>query len=179
MKEATTDKLSGGGEADVGGFLSLAINMTGRRCLVVGGGRIGTRKALALHEAGAEVVVVSPEISQHLQELLRIDRLDWHQREYRQRDQEGAFLVIAATSSGSLNTLIGLDAKKRGILCCVVSSAADSSVVFPAVHVDAGTTVAVHTNGRDCRRSKHVRDALGEWLSCVKPFSAPDSEVNQ
>lgn len=171
--EAITDKLAGG-EADAGGFLSLGINMTGRRCLVVGGGRIGTRKALALHEAGAEVVVVSPRISQDIRELAALEQIGWHQREYRQRDQKHAFLVVAATSDAPLNTRIGIDAKKRGILCCVVSSAADSSVVFPAVHADAGITVAVHSNGRDCRRSKRIRDALGAWFSRAESFCRYD-----
>ena len=150
--------------------------MTGRKCLVVGGGRIGTRKVLTLHKAGAEVVVVSPRISQDIRELAALERIRWHQREYRQRDQKSAFLVVAATSDAWLNTNIGIDAKKRGILCCVVSSAANSSVVFPAVHTDAGITVAVHSNGRDCRRSKRIRDVLGEWFSYAESFCGYDSQ---
>lgn len=147
-------------------FLSLGINVTDRPCLVVGGGKIGTRKALTLLEAGAEVIVVSPEVSQLLQELATLGVIEWRQRSYEPSDLEGVFLCVSATSDALLNSNIGIEAESRRILCCVASSAKDSSILFPAIHVDQNITVAVHSNSQDYRRSKQIRDMLGACLSC-------------
>lgn len=145
-------------------FLSLGVDLAGRPCLVVGAGRIGTRKALTLAEAGAEVVVVSPEASLDLDGPVRRGQVVWRRRKFDPGDLEHVFLVVAATPDSCLNAEIGREAAGRGILCCVSSSVAASSVIFPAVHTTDLVTVAVHTDGRDCRRAKRVRDAIGRWL---------------
>jgi len=149
-----------------GPFLSLGVNMEGRRCLVVGGGRIGERKISSLFQSGAEVIVVSPRVSDEVRRLASAGEIDWRKQPYHPDDLTNVFLVVAATSDADLNTTIGRAARRRGILVCVVSSSEDSDVLFPAVLQEphADLTVAVHSHGRDCRRSKRVRDALRQWF---------------
>jgi len=149
-------------------FLSLGIDMTARRCLVVGAGRIAARKVLALVNAGAEVTVVSPEVSDDVHRLALVGRVAWQKRRYDRCDLNGLFLVVAATSDPQLNLVIGRDARQQGILRCVASSAADSDVIFPATHATGSVTIAVHTDGRDCRRAKQICGEIGAWLSCAK-----------
>lgn len=139
-------------------FTPLAVNLAGLPCLVVGGGRVGTRKARILTSGGADVTVLAPEISRGLQELVRLGRVSWRREEYRGPVQRGFFLVVAATSDAALNDRIAREA--RGALVCVVSSAEASRVIFPAVYADGDVTVAVHSDGRDCRRSQQVRDRI-------------------
>lgn len=144
--------------------LSLGIDITGKDCLVVGGGRIGGRKALTLAEAGAGVTVLSPEICPRLQEAVQRKKLLWIAEGYSKEQIDGRFLVVAATDDPGLNLTIGGDCEARGILCCVVSPGRSSRVIFPAVYRNERLTVAVHSDGRDCAASRDIRDMIADSL---------------
>ena len=73
------------------------LKLEGRRCLVVGGGQVGTQKIAGLLDAGAEVTVVDPSASVAVREFLG-RRVVWHVRKYLSSDLDGVYLVIAATS---------------------------------------------------------------------------------
>ena len=145
-------------------YTTLGINMAGLRCLVIGGGRIGSRKAATLAAGGAEVTVVAPTISGPLPELVAAGSVRWQASEYDAAMLAGFVLVVAATPEPALNLRIAADAEGRGILCCNVSSASGSRVIFPALCTDGEVTVAVHSHGRECSLSKRVRDEIAAWL---------------
>jgi len=145
-------------------YTTLGIDMAGLRCLVVGGGRIGARKAATLAAGGAEVTVLAPTISENLPELVAAGRVRWQQAEYDAALLSGFVLVVAATADEALNLRIAADAEGRGILSCNVSAAARSRVIFPALCREEGITVAVHSHGRSCRRSKEMRDEIAAFL---------------
>jgi siroheme synthase-like protein len=145
-------------------YVTLGINLAGRRCLLVGGGNIGARKALTLLAGGADVTVLAPRIAPALQQAADAGRLHWIQSEYAPQNLQGALLVVAATDDPELNLRIAADAAQRGILSCNVSAADRSQVIFPALWSDDEITVAVHSHGRRCRASKQVRDAIAAWL---------------
>lgn len=136
-----------------------------RPCLVVGGGRIGARKALTLLDHGAQVTVVSPQLSARLQAQVAAGTVSWLQRSYESMIlDEGYLLVIAATDEPSLNFRIAQDCKARGILHCIASSGKLSTVIFPAsVNVD-GLKVAVLSDGKSPSRSRDLRDVLSQAL---------------
>jgi uroporphyrin-III C-methyltransferase/precorrin-2 dehydrogenase/sirohydrochlorin ferrochelatase len=144
-------------------YLPLAVDMERLRCLVVGGGRIGTRKALKLADAGAEVTILAPEISAKLRARVRSGSMRWCQGAYHAAVLDGFALVVAATPDHRVNLCVRRDADARGILCCVVAPGRLSRVIFPAVHRDERITVAVHSDGRDCRLSQRVRDLVACW----------------
>lgn len=145
-------------------YLTLGINVRGLRCLVVGGGRIGARKSLILANAGAEVTVVAPAVSDPLLPAIAQGQVRWQQREFAGSDLDECFLVVAATSDSELNRRIGQEADSRRILSCVASDADNSRVLFPAMYQDGEVSIAVHSHGRDCRRSQQVRNDLAAWL---------------
>lgn len=145
-------------------FLPLGLDISGWPCVVVGGGRIGARKASALLRVGGRVTVVSPRLSSELARSAAGGQLRWVQDEYTPPALDGSRLVIAATDNHELNLHIGHDARARGIPCCVVSSGRSSNLIFPAVHRSAGVTVAVHTDGRACRESRDLRDRIAAVL---------------
>ena len=78
--------------------------------VVIGGGSVGTRKALALADAGARVRVVSPLVTAELDEAERLRRITVVREAYRSDHLERATLVIAATDSRDVNAQIALDA---------------------------------------------------------------------
>jgi len=164
MNPATQKQIASGRRA-LDEYFSVAILAEGLPCLVVGGGRVGARKAANLLAAGARVTVLSPEILPRLENLAEQRRIEWRQAEYNPWQLDGFHFVVAATADRRLNLDIGQDAEDRGILSCVVSSAASSRVIFPAVWSDGNVTVAVHSQGWSCRQSQAVRNRIATWLS--------------
>ena len=157
-------------------YLTLGINLQELPCLVVGGGRIGSRKALILADAGAKVTVVAPAVSASLAEAVAQGRVQWRQSQFVWTDLDGCTLVVAATSDRELNRSIGREADLRRILSCTTSDAEQSRVLFPAIFDDGEVSIAVHSHGHDCRRSQQVRDELAAWLSRrSEPPCSPDS----
>lgn len=149
-------------------YLPVGIDIAGRNCLVVGGGRVGTRKVLALIEHDAKVTVIAPEISARLHELIHHGSVTWQRGTYESAGLDGFLLVVAATSDPALNISIGRDAEERGALSCVVSPGRFSRLIFPATHVHNGITIAVHSNGRDCAESRRIRDELSRLVDAGK-----------
>ena len=147
------------------GYLSLGMDMTGVRCLIVGGGRIAARKTTTLLGANASVTVLSPAISEGLSLNIETEKVRWIRSEYRSEYLDGYDFVIAATSDPALNIEIGTEARRCGKLYCVVSSGRFSQVIFPAAFKNDNLTVAVHSNGTNCRRSKAVRDRIKAYVN--------------
>ena len=87
------------------------LNIKNRHCLVVGGGKVGTRKVDTLLQCGARVTVVSPRASRTLTDLASRNRIELKNRAYRDGDLDGMFLVIGATNDQSLNNRIHRDAE--------------------------------------------------------------------
>ena len=148
-------------------FLPIGLDVRGRICVVVGGGRIGTRKVANLLRAGAKVTVVSPEASEDLVQLVREKRLVWIRETYEGGVLDGAFLAVAATDDEGTNTQLVQDARTRGVLVCDASDASRSEVIFGALHHGERVTLAVFTDGQDPALARKTRDriaALGhDW----------------
>lgn len=143
-------------------YLPLGLDVRGRICIVVGGGRIGTRKAINLLGAGAAVTVVSPEATEEVVGLDGTGELEWVKRPAREGDLEGAFLAVIASDSEELNTRLYRYAKDRGILICDASSADRTEVIFGALHHGSDTTLAVFTDGQDPSLARRTRDRIAE-----------------
>lgn len=143
-------------------YLPVGLDVRGRICIVVGGGLIGTRKVKNLLRAGAAVTVISPDATEEVSELAEAGHVRWMKREYQEGDLDGAFLVVAATSRESLNGRIVAEADQRSSLCCDASSEARSSLIFGALHVEEGVTLAVFTDGQDPGLARRTRDRIAE-----------------
>ena len=128
------------------------LDLTGRSCLVVGGGRVGLDKAQGLLECGALVTVVAPQASPEVQALAA----EWRAREYETADLEGHLIVTAATDIRALNERVAGDAAQRGMLCNVVDQPDLCTFILPAVHRNGPIAVAISTGG--------ASPALAQWL---------------
>ena len=146
-------------------FLSVGLDVRGKRCLIVGGGSVGTRKAHTLVRAGAEVTVVSPTVTEELSEQIEAGRVRWIKDSFRQPLLEEAFLVVAATDDEAQNAEIARLAGQSGVLVCDASSAERSGVIFGALLQNDGVTVAVFSDGRDPVLARCTRDRIAELLA--------------
>lgn len=149
-------------------FLPVGLDVRGKDCLVVGGGAVGTRKALTLSRAGASVVVVSPKVTQELAGQIEAGRVRWEEATFRNAHLEGVFLAIAASDDEAINAEVARLAAESGALVCDASSAERSDVVFAALLQHDGTTVAVFTDGHDPARAARTRDKIAEQLAAAR-----------
>src|SRR5256714_8089744 len=92
------------------------LRLSGRSCLVVGGGEVGLEKVEGLLACDADVTLVAPEAEPALEELAREDSIRWERRSYAPPDLDGAFLVIASTDDSEVNIAVYEDAEARAML---------------------------------------------------------------
>lgn len=146
------------GPADQGYPVTLLVS--GRRCLVVGGGRVAERKVAGLVAAGALVTVVAPEISPGI----RREGVEVRARAFRPEDVEGAFLVVAATGVAAVDGAVHERCEATGVLVNAADRPEACSVFLPAVLRRGPVSVAVSTGGRSPALAGVLRDAIGELV---------------
>jgi siroheme synthase-like protein len=129
--------------------------------VVIGGGSVGTRKALALVEAGAQVRVVSPEVTPELSQAERTRRLSVVRESYRASQLGEATLVIAATDSREVNAQVAFDAHSRGKLVNITDSPDEGNFHTMALHRSGDVTIAVSAGGVPGAAAR-IRDAIAE-----------------
>ncbi len=143
-------------------YYPINLNISGKRCVVVGGGRVAERKVKNLLLYGARVRVVSPDLTDRLSKWVSHGKMDYTRGEYRAGHLRGAFLVYAATYSRKVNAEIARDAAKQGLLVNVADSAKESTFILPAVFRKRAISIAVSTNGLSPATSVRIRDRIKE-----------------
>lgn len=142
----------------------LFIEVSGRRALVVGGGRVAARRISTLLGFDLTVEVVAPEVRPEIQELSAAGRLRWQARPFEPADLTGAVLATACTSSREVNHLVGQLARAQGIPVSVADCPEECSFFFPAVAQSEGLVAALVGDGRDhtrvARAARRVQEAL-------------------
>jgi uroporphyrin-III C-methyltransferase/precorrin-2 dehydrogenase/sirohydrochlorin ferrochelatase len=141
----------------------LGLRLDGRRAAVIGGGRVAQRRVPALLAAGADVLLVSPEVTPVLEDLAVRGELTWERRSYRPGDCDGAWLVQACTDDAKVNAAVAAEAESHRIWCVRADDAQASAAWTPASGRVGETTVAVLAGG-DPRRAAGVRDAVLDGL---------------
>jgi len=137
--------------------------LTGRRVLVVGGGHVAQRRIPGLIAAGADVHLVSPEVTPAIEGLVGSGEVTWHRRRFEDSDLDGAWYALATTDDPAVNAQVCAAAEAQRVFCVRADDARGGTAWTPAVGRHAGVTVAVLGN-RDPRRSAAVRDEVLEGL---------------
>ena len=132
------------------------LDLSGRRCVVVGGGEVANRKARKLLQARARVVVISPEIGAELESVA----VEVERRPYRAGDLEGAYLAFAATDSREVNSAVAREAQERGIPVNVADRPSDGDFALPSTLRRGRLQVAVSTGGASPALARKIKDEL-------------------
>lgn len=149
------------------------VDLEGRRCLVVGGGPIGTEKAEKLLEHGASVRLVAPSITDELRTLVDGGQIaEYHARAYHPGDLDGCFLVISGTNLDAINRMVWQDAEAAGVICNIVDVPILCNFIVPSIVRRGELAVAISTGGASPVVAKHIRreisDMYGpEWEALV------------
>jgi len=142
----------------------LGLMLAGRRVVVVGGGTVASRRVPALVDAGADVLLVSPEVTPALHGLADAGRLRWLARQFDPSDVDGAWLVHVAVDDTVAAAAVSAAAEERRVFCVRADDRHAATAWTPATTRHGPVTVAV-TAGGDPRRAMAVRDAIGALLS--------------
>ena len=143
-------------------FYIACLKLTGRRCLVVGGGEIGLEKVEGLLACDGRVVLVAPEAEPELERLAAEGSIEWHRREYRPEDLEATFIAIAATNDTEVNIRVYDDAEKRAMLINVVDVPPLCNFILPAIVRTGPLAIAISTAGASPALAKRIKAQIAE-----------------
>ena len=145
-------------------YYPVALDLRARRCLVVGGGKIATEKVEGLLTAGADVTVVSPDVTARLARLGREGAISLQRREYDAIDLAGVYLAYGATDDVAVNARVATEARSAGILVNAVDDIPNCDFFAMAITRRGELQVAISTNGRSPAFARWVREYLDEAL---------------
>jgi precorrin-2 dehydrogenase/sirohydrochlorin ferrochelatase len=136
------------------------LDLRGRRCLVVGGGEVGERKARALLECGAHVTVVSPAMTPGLAALAERGRIEARARTLRRSDVRGCTLAVVATGDPRVDGATAALARRCRVLVNVVDRREHCDFIMPSVLHRGELQIAVSTGGRSPALAREIRRRL-------------------
>ncbi len=138
-------------------YYPVFLHLSGRPCVVVGGGKVAERKALSLLKSGASVTIISPGLTKRLKKEAEVGNIKHISRKYKTGDLKKAFLVIAATDSIEINKKISEDAPH---LVNVVDVPSLCNFIVPSVVRRGPLTIAISTSGASPSIAKAIRKEL-------------------
>lgn len=141
-------------------FLPISINITDKKILLIGGGRIASHKIGFLEQFTSNIEVVALEVI----DIIKHKGYPYKEKAYEKSDLEGAFLVYACTNIMELNQRVKADAESLGILTNVVDNPKLCDFVSPAIYKHDHITISVGSNAQEVYRSIAVRNKIKELL---------------
>ena len=142
------------------GYIPIFFDVTGRPCIVIGGGEVAARKVESLIEAGARVTVVSPRLSPPLQAAVARGIVTHIARDYAPGDIRGCVLVYAATDDSKLHRELAAEARTLGIPINVADVPELCSFIAPAVVKRGALQIAISTGGASPAFAARIRREL-------------------
>jgi precorrin-2 dehydrogenase / sirohydrochlorin ferrochelatase len=144
-------------------FYIACLRLSGRRCVVIGGGDVGLEKVEGLLACDGDVTLIAPDAVEPLQRLAEEGSIRWERRRYEgPSDLEGVFIVIAATADTDVNVEIFEDAERRAMLVNVVDVPPLCNFILPAIIRTGPLAIAISTAGASPALAKRIRDEIAE-----------------
>lgn len=138
-------------------FLPISINVTNKKVLFIGGGKVALQKIKSLQRFEVHISVVSTAFDSEVEKLEKITLIE---KSYEPSDLDGFFLVYACTDSNHINEKIRKDCHERNILVCVADMPAMCDFISPAIYKTGNTTISVSSNARDAKKSVEIRNRI-------------------
>ena len=138
-------------------YYPVYLDVKGKRCVIVGGGEVAYRKACSLRDAGADVIVISPDTCPEMSNdkgLTLINKI------YDESYLDGAMLVIAATDDEEVNKKVSLDAGKGNIIVNVVDRPELCSFIVPSTVNRGDLCISISTGGASPALARNIRKKL-------------------
>jgi siroheme synthase-like protein len=143
-------------------FYIACLRLTGRRCVVVGGGEVGLEKVEGLLACDGAVTLIAPEAVPELEALASEGSIQWARREYETGDLEATFIAIAATDHTDVNIRVYEDAERRAMLVNVVDVPPLCNFILPAIVRTGPLAIAISTAGASPALAKRIKAEIAE-----------------
>ncbi len=143
-----------------GPLFPLGLRLSGRRCVVVGGGELAHRRVSALLDAGAHVRIVSPEATPALAALASGGRVRWERRRYEGGDLAQAWYAVAATEKPDIDAAVAAEAEAAQVFCTRGDDPTAGTAALPAIGRHGGHTIGVHSESSQPRPAAALRDRI-------------------
>jgi len=142
-------------------FIPISLNVTNKKILLVGGGKVATHKGSIMARFVSDVTVISPVFTDEIRQL----PFTFIEKEYEKKDLEGFFLIYVCTGDHDLNSQIKSDAEDLGILTSVCDAPMLCDFVSPAVHKQGHVTISVGSNAQNVYQSVAIRNQITQLIS--------------
>ena len=160
-------------------YYPMYVALKNQKCIVVGGGQVAERKVNNLLACQAKVTVISPQLTEDLQQLAHTRKIGHLRRTYRRGDLEGAFLAVSTTDNSELNSIVHYEAEQKGILINVVDDLQKCTFIVPSVIERGNLVISISTSGSCPALAKRIREKLevefgeeyGDYLKLLKDIS--------
>jgi precorrin-2 dehydrogenase/sirohydrochlorin ferrochelatase len=138
------------------------LRLSGRSCLVVGGGDVGLEKVEGLLACDGEVTLVAPDATPELEAYAREGSISWERRLFEETDLDGRFLAIAATDDTDVNISVYEGAERRAMLVNVVDVPPLCNFILPAIVRSGPLAIAISTAGASPALAKRMKREIAE-----------------
>ena len=152
------------------GLLGYPVNLlvAGRRCVVVGAGRVAARKIAGLLDAGGVVHVVAPRLGDEVGAWRDAGLLTVAERPFRADDLDGAWLATAATPDPEVNAAVYEAGEARRVFVNAADDPAHCSFTLVSVVRQGDLVVTIGTGGRSPALATYLKDHVAtemgpEW----------------
>jgi uroporphyrin-III C-methyltransferase / precorrin-2 dehydrogenase / sirohydrochlorin ferrochelatase len=145
-------------------YYPMFMKLTGRPCLVVGGGNVAMRKVTLLRKAGAQVTVVAPELCLELAALRDRGTIEHLARRFEDSDVEGRVLVVASTDDEEVNRHISEVATARFVPVNVVDRPELCTFITPSMIDRSPLQVAISTGGASPVLARLMRSRIESFI---------------
>ena len=144
--------------------LPIFMNITNRRCVVIGGGEVASRKVLMLLKANAAITLYSPEICPELQTLSDCGTITHIKTEFNENHLAGACLVVAATDVEEVNVAVSIAAKTQNIPVNVVDSPELCTFTMASIVERSPIVIAISSEGNAPVLARYLRTKIETML---------------
>lgn len=154
-------------------WFPLFINLENKKVLVIGGGKVATKKIEKILEYGADITVVTENVVE--EKLLKLENVKIENNQKIENDKakieklvKGYFLVIAATDNEELNENIANVCDSNGMLINNVSSKVKMNAMFGGIVKNSEFQIAISTSGKNCKRSRAMKSEIQKVLDKIE-----------
>ncbi|NPA32476.1 MAG: bifunctional precorrin-2 dehydrogenase/sirohydrochlorin ferrochelatase [Aquificae bacterium] len=138
----------------------LFVDLSKKRVLVVGGGKVATRKVKNLLPFTGNITIVSPKLTEELRDIVKSRGLKYVKRRFRSSDLKDKDVVIVAVDDERLQRRVFRLCERRKILCNAVDSPEYCNFIFPALVRRGDVVIGITTSGRVPALSRALRERL-------------------
>ncbi|MDD2619506.1 MAG: bifunctional precorrin-2 dehydrogenase/sirohydrochlorin ferrochelatase [Syntrophomonadaceae bacterium] len=141
------------------------LDLSGKKCLVIGGGPVAERKVENLLDYGVNIKLVSPQVEKKIEQWAEDGIITWLPREFEETDLKEVFIVFVATNDGSVNQTAVELCRQKGILANAVDDPPNCDFFIPSIIRRDSLVVAISTEGKSPLFARRLREELEQVIT--------------